>query len=397
MPSVSKQATVFRTARGWRIFMYLFGSAMVLLGVAMPFLAADGAADKSVSSLAFFAVMGFSMVAFFGYTLLETRRWTLRITTDSITTAGILQTKTLPHTAIRGFTLDQNYTYIHASDPALPKLKISYAVEHYKDIQHWLAAHYPNLDAQELAAHQRTVLTDYRLGWTEDQREARIQRARSTANWLNGIGFVAAGWVLLWPVPYQVSITVNLLLPVLGIAAMWLHPEVLRIDEASNEAYPQLGALFLMPSLSLSLRALLDFDLLDAEPAWLTVLPAIAGVLIVLALANQNFMTTTRKSALSWVFLVMMAVPYGFGATILLNCAYDTTSLRLYSARVQRKYISQGKIDTYHVRLGAWAGRSAGEEATISRARYQQLHPGDSVRVGVYPGTLGVPWFRVEP
>ncbi|OWP64882.1 hypothetical protein CDA63_00550 [Hymenobacter amundsenii] len=235
-----------------------------------------------------------------------------------------------------------------------------------------------------------------RHGWRPERREESLEQARRTAHWLNGLGWLVTLWLLAYPTPYQVCVAVAVSLPMVGVVAIWLHPGTLRIDELANNAYPSLLPLFLMPSLLLALRALLDYDILEYASLWQLVVPGAALLLLLLAMVNREFMVGGRAGWPSWVLLLFMALPYSYGAAVLLNCSFDTSAVVVHPAAVVRKYTSGDFPTSYQLQLSPWPQRpTANTEATISKRVYQQIVPGDSVSVAAHAGYLGISWFSV--
>ena len=389
---------MLRIARGWRIFIYCTCPLMGLVGAPMPFLLLDKNPDAPIYAVALFAVMGLGLVAFAVFVVLDTLRWRLTISPTLISVHSLTGLRRLPREAVAGFTIRQNDTLIHSARADLTRLKIHSTVEQYTALQQWLAARYPNLDKVALVQHQQTVLADVRHGWRPEQRTGALDQARRVAGWLNALGGIVALWLLAYPVPYQLSALVAMGLPIVGVVAIWLHPEVLRIDEGANNAYPSLLVLFMLPAMLLALRALFDYDILNYEKLWQLTGPGAVLLLLALAMVNREFMVAGRAGITSWVLLAFIALPYSFGTTVILNCRFDAVPAVVYSAPILRKYTSGDfpSPTTYLLQLGPWGPLPlTNDEATISKQDYQRLHVGDSVRVALHTGYLNIPWFKV--
>ena len=300
----------YRTAKGWRIFVYVAVPLLVALFMALPFVMMDDK-NPSVAIAVGFGIVGFGMAGFMIYGLLETIKGVFTIGAREVGQVGAFKTKTLALNEILGYRIDDKYTRIYPKENYLPTIKIGYTTERYSEINHWLAAHYPDLDQAETEQATASLLADEALGDNPKTRAASLHRAQQIARVLNTAGWVVTGWLLFYPHPYDWASAAGILVPVLTIAALWLLPKTLRLDEKKNSGYPAVMVAFMMPSLGLLLRMLLDYDVVNYAVLWPVVGTVAGGTAILLAIGSRNFLSQKDSLVSSAFTIVLLAGLYG--------------------------------------------------------------------------------------
>jgi hypothetical protein len=395
MPLSTASATEhsYGTAKGWRIFIYIFSPLLIVLFLSCPFWIAENGWDGAAVT---FLVFGWSFALFFAYCVYETYKGRHILSEHSIRYEGAWRRRELPIEAVRGYRADDKYTYIVPVSKAYPLIRIGYTSEGYGDIQLWLAERFPDLDVQQQELEAQEILQDETLGRSVPEREEKLAQARQVARILNTLAWAVAAWLLFYPKPYDVAVQASLSLPPVAALALLWYQGLLRADERKDSAYPALGSALFIPAVGLMLRVLLDFELLDYS-ATLQMVAAVAVLFGgVLAYGNRRFiqLPASRWGAVATVFFC--ALVYGYSAVVAINCVFDEATPRVYAANVVSKHSSSGKTTTYYLEVGAWGPRTAPEDVTVTEETYDQTIPGDSLRVYQFPGRLQMPWFTVS-
>ncbi|QDA60701.1 YdbT family protein [Hymenobacter jejuensis] len=384
----------YGTAKGWRLFIYIFVPPLILLFLAVPIIMWG----KNDAQLGFQIGLSALMLGFAGflvYGLLETIKAKHIITTDKLIYEGILRRKELSLARIKGYRIDQNYTHILPLSSADPKIRIGYTSENYQELQNWLSNRYPDLDVLEKEQDTAKLLENDDLGRTPEEREARLANALRTAKCLNIAGGAVAGWLLVYPQPYKWAIAIGLVLPLLATIALWLHQGVIRLDEKRNSAYPSLAIAILGPSSSLLLRALLDFEILDYAPLWPQAATIAAGAALALFAGSREFIWHNDSRTGLLFSIVIYSALYGFAATTIYNCVFDEGEGTRYEAQVLSKHRTSGKHTTYYLHVSPWGPRSTAEDVTVSHDYYDEVQPSDTIQIHAGSGQLHIPWFMV--
>ncbi|SMB96159.1 hypothetical protein SAMN00120144_0551 [Hymenobacter roseosalivarius DSM 11622] len=385
----------YGTAKGWRLFMYIFGPPLILLFLAIPFLGWYNSQQLGLGLFIGFSALMIGMAIFLIYGLLETIKAKHIITTDMLIYAGIFRRKELPLANIKGYRIDQHYIRIFPDSAVDPKIQIGYTSEDYAGLQEWFADRYPDLDVLEQEQEAAQALEEHDLGRTPTERQETLKKARRTAKWLNIIGGIVAAWLLLRPQPYQWAIAVGLVVPLLAMAALWIHQGAIRFDEKKNSAYPGVTTAIIGPPLLLLMRVVLDFEVLDYRPLWpQAAVVAVIGILILLG-GSRDFLFRDKSRISLLIATLFTAAIYGFAATLSYNCTFDEGQATIYEAKVLSKRTSSGKTTTYYLHVSPWGPRTSTDDVTVSRQYYQQVKVGKEIEIHSMPGQLNVPWFTV--
>ena len=381
----------YRTATGWLLFIYLFAPPLIVVFLVTPFLMMQ----KSLGIGLVFLVLMWGLAAFFLFSMLEARKARFIVTAHSLTYESLLGRKVIPMANLKGYRADWQYTYFVSINPTDPKIKIAYTLEDYANMQQWFTDRFPEIDqlAQEQEAAQ--VLIDPALGPTEEDRLTAVAQARQVAKVVNGAGIVAAAW-LLHLQPYRWAVVAAIAVPLLAVAALWLHRGTLRLDERGNSAYPSVLMALFFPSLALTGRAAFDFELESYAHFW-PLMGAVAGGFALLLLGSRRRQEWLRHYQAAFVLAVgTNTLFFSFGSTTLVNCVFDNGSAAVYPARLVKKQTSGGSTPTYYLRLSAWGPRTAPDIVTVSADYYRRKQVGDELHVYLHPGHLHVPWLEVK-
>ncbi|MDO7850460.1 hypothetical protein [Hymenobacter convexus] len=384
----------YRTAKGYRILIYVLMPPLILVFLALPFLLMRGK-NPFPAGIIGFGVLGVGLAGFFVYGLIETVKGRVIIGAREVSQVGAFNTKTLALSEIAGYRVEGKYTRIYPTEAYLPTFKIGDTTERYAELQQWLAARYPDLDQVDTERATAAILADDELGPTPEARAAALTRAVAVARTLNIAGGAAGAWAIAYAHPYEWAVGACLLVPVLAAVALWLLPRTLRIDEKRNSGHPAVLIAVLVPCLGLLIRALFDYELVSHAPLWPRVGTAATGAALVLAIGSRKFLFRAGSMVSVGLHIGVLAVLYGYGATSTLNAVYDPAEAVLFTPQVVGKHYNSGKQNTYYLKLSPWGPVATTEDVTVSKAIYQQTVEGQKITVALRPGRLGVPWFAV--
>ncbi|OON68106.1 hypothetical protein [Hymenobacter sp. CRA2] len=384
----------YRIAKGWRLLFFVLCPIIVAAFVWLPF---DVWLDEktSATAAAVITAMSLGLVALFGYGLAAALRYRLVVGPDRITerNAFPFRSKELLFEDIKGFRVDQNYTFIEPRRKGLPKL--SYVLEQFDELQRWLYMHFNDLAALQQQEEEQRILADDTLGSTTDERAAKLAAARKTATIVNVAGGVAGAWLFLQPEPYRWATAAGLLVPLAAAGTLWLHPGVLRLGDRKSSAYPSISPALIFPSLGLILRSLFDQELVRMAPLWPLVGVVAALLAVALLLGNRQTLRQRGTALMTISTAVFCAALYGYGATTMYNAAFDEAEPAVHLAKVLKKHKSSGRTTTYNLTVTPWGPIKKVEDVQVSRAYYEQTQPGDSVSILLMSGRLDLPWYTV--
>ena len=88
---------------------------------------------------------------------------------------------------------------------------------------------------------------------------------------------------------------------------------------------------------------------------------------------------------------------YSYGATGIVNCAFDSSNPQVYEAEVIDKRISRGRRHTsYYVKVNSWGHHLDPESISLAPSQYKGIQIGETVKIDYKKGLLGIPWFYIE-
>jgi hypothetical protein len=221
--------------------------------------------------------------------------------------------------------------------------------------------------------------------------KSRLEFARWFARILNGAAVVISIYGIFYPRPYVTVATVLLIIPLFSFAVIALSRGMIKAVDERNSPVPGLFSSIFIPPAALSLRALLDWNVIYGGRLFL----AAAAVTVLMAGAVLALDREYRKKALNVALIFPLMAICALGATVVPNCLYDRSAPRDYYVRVESKEITTGKRTSYYLNVGAWGGYDE-RKLSVGRELYESVAEGDAVTISLRPGVLGIPWYHVS-
>jgi len=385
---------IYRLAKGWAIFVYIF-MFLVIAGLCWGMVnsLSEGNPNETMYWLGpMLMLMGIGLSVFF---IREVKKDTFVIADDKIYTTGTFFRRSLNLDEIRGFSVNEKYIFIEPATKDKKRVRVSTYFGRTNEILAWLSERYTDLDGLNVQQEHEEILANPEFGWTEEQREERLMRARRLASVVNVVGGIAAAWAFFWPRPYLWAMLAPMVMFMVALVVSKLSHGLIRIEEKQHSAYPSICYGIIFTGASVMLRALLDFNVLDYHQAW-----ALTGIITILLLILVGFKNSELKfktglEIFTSVFIAVLLMAYSFGTAVALNGLLDTSTPEIFTVKIKNKYVSGGKVTTYHLTLEPWGGQAEPEDATVSSSFYHGITPGESVDVYRMKGKLDIAWFFV--
>lgn len=396
MSALASLPRTYRIAKGWRVFIYVFSILLIPLFVWVGLLPFTDEKPFHWGIALLMVGVSLSMIALFGWGLVETYRGKVVLAEDRLTIVEAFKTKELLFSQIQGYKTDPNYLRLVPVGKELPTLKISTFTGRFNELSLFLQESFPDLDATQYAAEEQAILASEDFGRTAEEREQKLTEVRRVANLLNYSALGVALWTMAVATPYELMIALCLAVPLLVLLALWFYKGLIRINEQKNSAYPGLTTALVMSSCALALRALLDFEILKYQNLWTPVLSLTLLLAVLLVRSTNEFSFAKASDYFTVLVVTMLMVGYAYGGCVIINCFYDPSTPQVYQAEVLKKRIDRGKATTYHFTLTAWGPRTESKEVSVSEELYEQVQVGHPVSIYVGKGLLEVPWFVVD-
>jgi uncharacterized membrane protein len=384
----------FRTAKGWRISIYIFSPLLIGLFVYVGFITLSSETSNLTVSLILMPIsLGGTIM--FTYGLVETIKGRVIIGPNSISRLSVLGTKTLDFREIKGFRADSNYIHIISNSNAKKSIKITAYIERSDQVLDWLNNNFLELDSHEASEEEKQILTDNEFGINQQTREFRLNESRSVAKYINIVGGVTGIWLWFYPQPYLICVSVGMIVPGIALASLYFYRGLIRFDERTNSAYPSIIYGFIAPSAGLLLRAIMDYEILEYKNLWINVCIISLTLTGLLVLWTKEIKFKKVIDYITILSLAGMILCYSFGTFVLSNCLFDKSKPEIFKSEVTDKEISSGKSTTYYLTLKPWGPRTETEKVSVTKDEYEATAKGAIVSIYLRHGLFNTPWFYI--
>jgi hypothetical protein len=385
---------VYRLRRGWRNTFVGLGAIFAVGGIVGALFA--GRMSEFFAGQVVMAVVfsGFALLGVF--TMLGMLRTRVVLHAETIELHGVFSNRSLWRPDIAGRRLmPMQYgppvirLVPRAESPSRPIVMPQF-LETDSAFEAWVAA-IPDIDAQEATAALDALLADPAIPGSEDEKLAGLARARRIAQRLRWLALGVAGWLWIYPHPYDLAVLCGVAVPWLAVIVAARGGPLYKINGKDNDASANLLAPVITPGFALLIRAMFDTQIFDWQDMLLATIAATAVIMLVMWWA----MGELRASASSTAVIALLMVPYAYGALALANRELDASQPAPYVAKVLGSHISSGKTTSYYLKLGPWGPRNEAEDVDVGREYYGRGSRQETVCVYLFRGALGIRWFEV--
>jgi hypothetical protein len=383
----------YKTAKVWTIYTYvIFPFLIVLFGwlLVIPF--QFGNITWILIPTSIFGIA--SMVI----EVLDVYKRRFIIQDNSIKTISPFSIRELMFDEIKGFTVNDKYIFIESKTKEKKRIKITRHIAGDSEVIHWLSQNFLDIDVQNSKIEEEEILNDETYGWTKEIRVEKLIKAKQISKFINWASGLSAAWTLFYPTPYQYSIMLAIVLPIIALVFVKFSNGLIRVDDKKVSAYPSVLKAFFFSAFGIILRAIWDYNIFDYSNVWLTS-TIITLTLLFLLLVKQmdiNFKKKLDYGTVSSLGIILFA--YSFGTVIHTNCYYDNSEPKYFTARVLEKRISFKRLSTsYYLKLSTWGEQDNIDEVRVGKGPYKIIDVGDEVSIYLRNGKLEIPWFEVTP
>ncbi|MCT4673990.1 MAG: hypothetical protein N4A37_12185 [Prolixibacteraceae bacterium] len=335
------------------------------------------------------------IIIFLVYGLINIKKRRFIIDNEKLISISVFKTKELYYDEIKGYKVNERWILIIPKDNKKKKIKVDRSMSGTQEALSWISEKFDDLDMVSKINDEEEILNNENIGWTREIREEKLLNARKTTKVLNILGIISFVWTVFFPIPYIYAILSTLTIPISAVLVTKFFSGLIRLDERKDSAHPTVVYALTLPSLGLSIRSLLDFEIFDYSNVWIISVAIMVTLLSVILIKQEEFSLKNKKSLLSIIPIAMFLWAYGFGATIFINCYLDTSRPELFTAKIVDKSISNGKITTYYLKLTSWGPQKEVDEVSVDQAMYDRVEVDNNVDIYFMNGKLEIPWFIV--
>jgi hypothetical protein len=116
-------------------------------------------------------------------------------------------------------------------------------------------------------------------------------------------------------------------------------------------------------------------------------------ILLILHFLSIDLVDIRRDSL---TVIVAIACLYGYGAAVTANELFDHSNPQTMRVGIENKYVRTGKGAGSYFKLAPWGPETMEREYRPSQSTYNRLRVSDSICASLYPGALGMRWYRLS-
>ncbi|MBF0566924.1 MAG: hypothetical protein HQK89_16990 [Nitrospirae bacterium] len=243
-------------------------------------------------------------------------------------------------------------------------------------------------------ADTTTEATGYKYSGPQAYGTNSIDRFKTPAKIFNAVSFAIALWVAVFPRPYLPAVLICSAIPLIALLFVITTKGFVKLVDFGkpfDSSNPNVSHAFVVPSLILAYRGL-DPNILGFEYVWRPMF----SLCLPLALISYRYL---GKKFVHYSFAICILLLYSFGATIIVNCAFDKSKPVFYKVKVidKRTGINGESVRFHYIKVSSWGPRNEANEISVSGRIYDRVDIDSSIAVQSMQGFLNVPWFRVIP
>jgi hypothetical protein len=386
---------IYTYSKGWMVLTVVFcglviaGFGYFLFFVDVPDLVQHPSTGRYWAVAAILLIA----IALAAYGMLSALKGKFIIEQDRVVLVGAFSIKELALSDIKGFRTDDKYIYIEPVPARQKSLRMTKYFGDSNELISWLDNNYPNLDASEKEELRQQLLNDAAYGDTPQEREQRLEKAKTFSRGINIAGGVISFSLLLAPQHVKYTLALALAAPLIFALALRSYNGLIKIIANRNSPYPSViwGFIFLIMFLLIKSFA---YKIPDNSGIWQPAILAASALFAILVIGNRQFKPVNTGGVVGLVALAALTFAYGYSAVVGVNCVYDTSKAQQYRAVVLGKRIKRGKSTNYYLNLSAW-GNYGANKVSVSRSLFDKVDINDEVNIHLYPGKLAIPWFEV--
>ncbi|MCA6376348.1 MAG: hypothetical protein IM627_11365 [Cytophagales bacterium] len=384
----------FRTAKGWRIFIYIFSPLLIGLFSIGGFMVLNSDSSNLTVNLILIPIsLGGTIM--FTYGLIETIVGKLIVEKDSVSIKSSFGTRTLYFQEIKGFRIGENYIQVVSNTKSKKSIKLALYIEKSDQLADWLANNFVELDSHEAKQEELQILTNHEFGINAHTREHKLSEARKVAKYINIIGGLTCAWLWFYPRPYPFSLSVGMIIPALAFISLYVYRGLIRFDEKKNSAHPSIIYGFALPSAGLLIRAVMDYEILEFKSLWIAISFSTITLTLLFIIGTKEIKFKKFIDYFTAFALAAIVLCYSFGTYVISNCLFDKSEPEIFKSEVTDKEISSGKSTSYYLKLQPWGPRTEIERVSVTQDEYEATDKGDTVDIYLRQGLLKTPWFYV--
>ena len=323
--------------------------------------------------------------------------------------SGFGKVKKIPVSSLQSFLITQTgisilYKTLIRGIEKVKLFTVSIYFQNLQSLNEWLDSHTHNLYA-ELIAQSIKEFAESHDELSDDEKSRLLQKTYMIARILKWGGAIISilfiACIFLGRSFMHIGFIVCAVYPILWFLIIRFSNGEIRFNVNNTDLYPSLLAPFCFCSAALCILAVAYIDQIYSFSKQFSVSVVVMLVMFFLYyICTSEFekkieeKRSTRILTVAGVLFLMFF--YGFGFSVSANIMFDKSKPIVFEAAVINQRVSKGRRTNYYFEVSPWIdGKTNQKEVSVRRALYFEVEPGDMVKIRLYKGFLGVPWFVV--
>lgn len=314
------------------------------------------------------------------------------VSADNITQTGVFKTTIIPLASINGYRIS-NKVFSIESNTAKITLRSYSELSDYSELLKWLRKNYKDLDAADYQEAMQSVLNDTTFGFTTQDREAELNKAKNISIAYNagGVILAVAAFILA---ESKILIVLLLIYPFLCIPVMLNSRGLIRFFSKKKSPYYSVFFGVYVIAFILLIKFFTSHYVLSLTNFWFPFMVTCAVLSGAIKFADRNNYPSPFK--FSFAAILIISGLYAVGGVCEANCTFDDSAVKIYQAPVIGHNISHNKGIHYHLVIGAWGPEKKINDISVSKTAFYNDTIGSRVNVHLKQGFLHIPWYTVS-
>ncbi|MGF7109261.1 hypothetical protein [Treponema pedis] len=322
--------------------------------------------------------------------------------------SGFAKVKKIPVSSLQSFLITQkgisiSYKTLIGGIEKIKSFTVSIYFQNLQSLNEWLDSHTHDLYAEQVAQSIKEF-TESHYELSDDEKCILLQKTYMIARILKWVGAVISvlfiAGIFLGRTFMRIGFIVCAVYPILLLLIIRFLNGEIRFNVKDTDIYPSLISPFCFCSTALCLLAAVYPDRIYSLSKQLCISLFVTLIMSFLyyicASESEKKMEKKRFTRiLTVVGLLFLMFLYGFGVSVSSNIMFDKSKPTVFEVVVVNKRISKGKHTNYYLEISPWIdGKSNKKEISVGNKLYSEVESGDMVKIKLYKGFLGVPWFK---
>lgn len=296
---------------------------------------------------------------------------------------------------IKGYTVDKDYINVVPINEFFKTIKISKFFKNFNEILAILSQNFQHLEILPKKIEDEEILYNENFGPTKEIRGRNLLKAKKISTTINWAAALSAFLAFIYPFPYVYALFANILIPLFALFVIIKMDGLIHIEDRENSVYPNQVNAFVFPSLALIYRVLADYNILYYSNLWWPVILITVTIFFILFSIKYKVIANNKQNNFLFIILLFFFFIYSYGTVVFINCYFDNSTPKIFTAKVKNKLINKGNTNLYYLQLSAPEYPTDNVDIKVKKALFNKIKVNEKIQVVVKSGKLNIPWMYI--